>query len=59
MKIYAIPGLGADKRVFEHLQLEYELVALDWIPPKNLLYLMPKATFNLSINIAWFLFETK
>jgi len=25
----------------------------------NLLYLMPKATFNISINIAWFLFGTK
>ena len=127
MKIYAIPGLGADQRVFKFLDLEHDLVAMEWIPPKkkeslkeyalrlaqvidttepfvilgvsfggmlaveiskafapeatillstaethkelrwvyrmvgktNLLYLMPKATFNISINIAWFLFGTK
>ena len=126
MKIYAIPGLGADKRVFEYLSIDYQLVALEWIAPlkneslkeyalrlaqaidtsvpygilgvsfggmiavemskvlkpeltillstaethkelrwiyrvvgrTNLLYLMPKATFNISINFAWFLFGT-
>jgi len=35
MKIYAIPGLGADKRVFEYLHLDYELVALEWIQPQK------------------------
>ena len=127
MKIYAIPGLGADKRVFEYLHLDYELVALEWIQPQkrenlknyalrlaksidtsepygilgvsfggmiaveiakvynpkmtillstaethkelrwiyrtigkiNLLYLLPKASFNISISIAWVLFGTK
>lgn len=34
MKIYAISGLGADKRVFEHLTLEHDLVHIDWIKPK-------------------------
>ncbi|MDF4221942.1 hypothetical protein [Maribacter huludaoensis] len=33
MKIYAISGLGADQRVFEHLNLDIELIALDWITP--------------------------
>jgi len=30
MKIYAIPGLGADERVFECLDLEKELIVLEW-----------------------------
>ncbi len=33
MKLYAISGLGADKRVFKNLRLEAELVHLDWIAP--------------------------
>lgn len=33
MTIYAISGLGADKRVFEYLSLDFELVHLDWITP--------------------------
>lgn len=33
MKIYAISGLGADKRVFDYLSLEGELISLDWIEP--------------------------
>jgi hypothetical protein len=35
MKIYAISGLGADKRVFEYLSLEHELVPISWIKPKS------------------------
>lgn len=35
MKIFAISGLGADKRVFEYLTLEHELVPVEWITPKN------------------------
>ncbi|QHT68228.1 alpha/beta hydrolase [Rhodocytophaga rosea] len=35
MKVYAISGLGADKRVFEYLDLRYELISLDWIEPKR------------------------
>lgn len=35
MKIYAISGLGADKRVFEFLTLDYELVPVEWIKPKK------------------------
>ena len=33
MKIYAISGLGADRRVYENLKLDYELIHLDWITP--------------------------
>ena len=35
MKIYAISGLGADKRVFDYLKLEVELIYIDWIDPKG------------------------
>lgn len=35
MKIFAISGLGADKRVFKYLTLEYELIPVDWIKPKK------------------------
>ncbi|WP_027064853.1 alpha/beta hydrolase [Maribacter sp. Hel_I_7] len=35
MKIYAISGLGADKRVFKYLTLDYELVPIEWIKPKT------------------------
>lgn len=33
MKIYAISGLGADKRVFQFLTLEQEFIPIDWIDP--------------------------
>jgi pimeloyl-ACP methyl ester carboxylesterase len=35
MKLYFISGLGADSRVFKHIQVPegYEVVYLDWIPP--------------------------
>ena len=32
-KIYAISGLGVDSRVFDELELESELVPLEWIEP--------------------------
>lgn len=37
MKVYFIPGLAADKRVFRHIQLPegYEAHYLDWIPPHH------------------------
>lgn len=35
MKLYAISGLGADKRVFDYLTLDCEIVHLDWIKPKK------------------------
>jgi len=35
MRIYAISGLGADKRVFDFLTLEYEVIPVDWISPKK------------------------
>lgn len=31
MKIYTISGLGADKRVFDYLKLNLDIVHLDWI----------------------------
>jgi pimeloyl-ACP methyl ester carboxylesterase len=36
MKVYMIPGLAADKRVFRHIRLPegYEEVCMDWIPPQ-------------------------
>ena len=33
MKIYGISGLGADKRVFQFLTLDYEFIPIDWIDP--------------------------
>lgn len=33
MKIYCISGLGADKRLFDYLNLDHELIHLDWIKP--------------------------
>ena len=35
MKLYAISGLGADKRVYQYLKLKHELIHLDWITPKK------------------------
>ena len=35
MKIFAISGLGADKRVFKYLTLKHELIPVEWIKPKN------------------------
>ena len=35
MKIFTISGLGADKRVFQYLTLEHELIHIDWIEPKE------------------------
>lgn len=34
MKLYAISGLGADKRVFNYLTINCELIPIDWIEPK-------------------------
>jgi hypothetical protein len=33
MKIYCISGLGADKRIFDFLNLEHYLIHLNWITP--------------------------
>ena len=33
MKIYGISGLGADRRVFNYLSLNYDFIPLDWIAP--------------------------
>jgi pimeloyl-ACP methyl ester carboxylesterase len=33
MKIYAFSGLGADQRIFSYLQLNEELVPIQWIDP--------------------------
>jgi len=35
MKLYGISGLGADKRVFQNLTLDCELIPIDWIEPKE------------------------
>lgn len=33
MNIYGISGLGADKRVFERLSLDHDIIPIDWIEP--------------------------
>lgn len=35
MKVYFIPGLGADKRVFRHISLDegLEMICMEWITP--------------------------
>ena len=35
MKIYAISGLGADERLFSRLELQHEIVFLDWQSIEN------------------------
>ncbi|AFU68101.1 hypothetical protein P700755_001137 [Psychroflexus torquis ATCC 700755] len=35
MKIFAISGLGADKRVFKYLTIEHDLIPIEWIKPKK------------------------
>lgn len=35
LKIYAFSGLGADSRVFNYLNLDVDLVVIDWIEPKK------------------------
>lgn len=35
MKIYALGGLGSDVRIFNFLDLDYELIHLPWIPPQE------------------------
>lgn len=35
MKVYAISGLGADKRVFQYLNLNCELIPIEWIKPEK------------------------
>lgn len=35
MKYFAISGLGADKRVFQYLNLNIRLIPIDWIAPKD------------------------
>ena len=33
LKLYGISGLGADKRVFDFLNLDYPLIPVEWIEP--------------------------
>ena len=35
MKLYAISGLGADKRVYNQLTLDYDLIPIDWLKPNK------------------------
>ncbi|MBO6515792.1 MAG: alpha/beta hydrolase [Bacteroidia bacterium] len=35
MKIYAIPGLGADARLYAHLTLEHDLEVVEWLMPEG------------------------
>lgn len=47
MKLYGISGLGADKRVFQYLTLNHELIPIDWIEPKD-----NESIENYSIRLA-------
>ncbi len=40
IKVFGISGLGADKRIFDYLNLDCEFIALDWIAP------IPKETIS-------------
>ena len=33
MRIFAISGLGADERVFKYLNLNCEIIVIQWITP--------------------------
>lgn len=33
MKVYGISGLGADKRIFDFLTPDIEIIAIDWVTP--------------------------
>lgn len=33
MRVFAISGLGADKRIFDYLKLDFELIVIEWISP--------------------------
>lgn len=35
LRLYTISGLGADRRVFQYLDLNYEIIHLDWVPIKK------------------------
>lgn len=35
LKVYGVSGLGADKRVFEQLTLDVDLIPIDWITPNR------------------------
>jgi pimeloyl-ACP methyl ester carboxylesterase len=35
LKVYGISGLGADKRVFDFLKLDFEFIPIDWITPQK------------------------
>ncbi|QWX84339.1 alpha/beta hydrolase [Cellulophaga sp. HaHaR_3_176] len=35
MKVYGISGLGADKRVFDSLTLDFDFIPIDWITPNK------------------------
>lgn len=35
MKIYAFSGLGADGRIFQHLELSQEIIPIKWIEPEK------------------------
>ena len=50
MKIYGISGLGADKRVFKYLKLDFDFIPIDWIDPlKDKLIPPPKDTSSIRL----------
>lgn len=44
MKLYLIGGLGADKRVFKYLKLNFDTQVIEWISPE------PKEALKLYVN---------
>ncbi len=51
MKVYAISGLGADRRVFSALNLDCDLEHIEWIAPLNLNERLEDYALRLSENI--------
>lgn len=50
MKLYGISGLGADKRVFQYLTLDFMLIPIEWIDP-----LKDETIENYSIRFSKFI----
>jgi len=49
MNIYAVSGLGADKRVYQQLNLNADLIHLEWITPlKNETIFLCSKTFKIN-----------
>jgi pimeloyl-ACP methyl ester carboxylesterase len=58
MKVYFIPGLGADKRVFRHICLPegFDMIHLDWLRPEadeKLVHYAERLAGGIDMNEPW------